>query len=36
MAISLAIGNFGIQNPAVVMCEMKILFQSEELKKHFE
>lgn len=31
-----AIGNFDNKNPKKAMCEMELLFQSEELKKHFE
>ncbi len=32
---SLALGNFDKQNPIKAMCEMELLFQSEELNKHF-
>ncbi len=31
-----AIGNFDNKNPKKAMCEMELLFQSEELKKHFK
>ncbi|MDR0969014.1 MAG: RloB family protein [Lentimicrobiaceae bacterium] len=30
------LGNFDKENPTKAMCEMELLFQSEELKKHFE
>lgn len=33
---SIALGNFDKKNPKKAMCEMELLFQSEELKKHFE
>ena len=33
---SIALGNFDIQNPTKAMCEMELLYQSDELKKHFE
>jgi len=33
---SIALGNFDNQNPKNAMCEMELLFQSEELKKFFE
>lgn len=33
---SIALGNFDIENPKKTMCQMELLFQSEELKKHFE
>lgn len=33
---SIALGNFDIQNSTKAMCEMELLFQSDELKKHFE
>jgi hypothetical protein len=33
---SIALGSFDNQNPTKAMCEMELLFQSDELKKHFE
>lgn len=33
---SLALGGFDDQNPRKAMCEMELLLQSDELKKHFE
>lgn len=33
---SIALGNFDNENPKKAMCEMELLFQSDELKKHFE
>ncbi len=33
---SLALGSFDDQNPKKAMSEMELLFQSDELKKHFE
>lgn len=33
---SLALGSFNNQDPTKAMCEMEKLFQSDELKKHFE
>ena len=33
---SIALGSFDNKNPIKAMCEMELLFQSEELKKHFE
>jgi hypothetical protein len=33
---SIALGNFDNQNSTKAMCEMELLFQSDELKKHFE
>lgn len=33
---ALALGNFDNQNPTKAMCEMELLFQSDELKKYFE
>lgn len=33
---SLALGNFDNKNPKKAMCEMDLLFKSDELKKHFE
>jgi hypothetical protein len=33
---SLALGNFDNENPKKAMCEMDLLFKSDELKKHFE
>ncbi|MEZ4772705.1 MAG: RloB family protein [Bacteroidia bacterium] len=33
---SLALGSFNNQKPTKAMCEMELLFQSDELKKHFE
>ena len=31
-----ALGTYDNQNPTKAMCEMELLFQSDELKKHFE
>lgn len=36
LANSIALGNFDNENPKKAMCEMELLFQSDELKKHFE
>ena len=33
---SIALGSFDKQNPKKAMCEMELLFQSDELKNHFE
>jgi hypothetical protein len=33
---SIALGNFDNENPKQAMCEMELLFKSDELKKHFE
>lgn len=33
---AVAFGNFDEENPNKAMCEMQLLFQSEELKKHFD
>ncbi len=33
---AIALGNFDYENPKKAMCEMELLFQSDELKKHFE
>ncbi len=33
---SIALGNFDNENPKKAMCEMDLLFKSDELKKHFE
>lgn len=33
---SIALGNFNNQSPIEAMCEMELLFQSKELKQHFE
>lgn len=33
---SIALGYFDNENPKKAMCEMELLFQSDELKKHFE
>ena len=33
---SFALGNFDNENPKKAMCEMGLLFKSDELKKHFE
>lgn len=33
---SLALGSFDNQDPTKAMCEMELLFHSDELKKHFE
>lgn len=33
---SIALGGFDSQNPTKAMCEMELLFHSDELKKHFE
>jgi hypothetical protein len=33
---SIALGHFDNENPKKAMCEMELLFQSDELKKHFE
>jgi hypothetical protein len=33
---SLALGSFNNLDPTKAMCEMELLFQSDELKKHFE
>lgn len=33
---SIALGNFDNENAKKAMCEMELLFQSDELKKHFE
>ena len=32
----IALGNFDNENPKKAMCEMELLFQSDELKKYFE
>ncbi|UKJ06943.1 RloB family protein [Solitalea lacus] len=32
---SISLGSFDNQNPTKAMCEMELLFQSDELKKHF-
>jgi hypothetical protein len=36
LANSIALGNFDNENPKKAMCEMELLFQSDELKKHFQ
>lgn len=36
MQNSLALGSFDNDEPTKAMCEMELLFQSDELKKHFE
>ena len=36
IANSFALGNFDNENPKQAMCEMELLFKSDELKKHFE
>ena len=36
IANSIALGNFDNENPKLAMCEMELLFKSDELKKHFE
>lgn len=36
IANSIALGNFDNENPKQAMCEMELLFKSDELKKHFE
>ncbi|MEZ4985942.1 MAG: RloB family protein [Saprospiraceae bacterium] len=33
---SLALGNFDKENPKKAMCEMELLFKSDELKNHFK
>lgn len=33
---SISLGNFDNENPKKAMCEMELLFQSDELKEHFE
>lgn len=33
---SISLGKFDNKNPKKAMCEMELLFQSDELKKHFE
>lgn len=33
---SIALGNFDNENPKQAMCEMELIFKSDELKKHFE
>lgn len=36
IANSIALGNFDNENPKQAMCEMELLFKSDELKKYFE
>lgn len=36
IANSIALGDFDNENPKQAMCEMELLFKSDELKKHFE
>jgi len=33
---SISLGKFNNENPKKAMSEMELLFQSDELKKHFE